>query len=55
MWQRGKGKRVIMGIDVKPILAVKGGRIMMKGGKIMKGSIKRILAVLASVFWQCRF
>jgi len=32
-----------MGRDVKPILTVKGGRIM-------KGSIKRILAVLASVF-----
>jgi hypothetical protein len=40
----------MMGRDVKLILAVKGGRIMMKGGKIMERSIKRILAVLASVF-----
>jgi hypothetical protein len=42
MWWRGEGRRV-MERDVKPILTV-------KGGKIMEGSIKRILAVLASVF-----
>ena len=42
MWQRGEGKRVIIGRDVKPILTVKGGWIMMKGEKIMERSIKRI-------------